>query len=151
MQKLFPLISAVVLLTMPISAFADTKDDVEATTHAWVAAYDSRDPENILALYANDAVFWGTTSPTLRDAPDEVRDYFKNMASRPHARVEIGEHRVRVFGDVAINTGFYTFSDVRDGEATTFPARFSFVYRKQDNGRWLIVDHHSSAIPPPRK
>jgi hypothetical protein len=28
------------------------------------------------------------------------------------------------------------------------PARFSFVYRNRD-GRWLIVDHHSSAIPAP--
>src|SRR5450759_720750 len=28
--------------------------------------------------------------------------------------------------------------------------RFSFVYRNRD-GRWLIVDHHSSAVPLPPK
>lgn len=141
---------AAILLPFSIVAIAGPEEDVEQTTLAWAAAYDSRNPENVLALYSPDAVFWGTVSPTLRDTPDEVREYFQGMPDRPEARVVIGEHRVRVLGDVAINTGFYTFSDVRDGETTTFPARFSFVYKKQEDGRWLIIDHHSSAVPAPR-
>lgn len=140
-----------VLLAMPAISFASAEDEVEAATQAWSDAYSSRATDNVLALYSPDAVFWGTTSPTLRDEPAEVRDYFKNMPDRPNARNVILEHRLRVFGDVAVSTGFYTFNDVRNGEATTFPARFTFVYNKQEDGRWLIVDHHSSAMPPPRK
>jgi len=52
------------------------------------------------------------------------------------------------YGHTAINTGYYTFSYVKDGETKTIPARYSFVYVKSDRG-WLIVDHHSSAMPPP--
>jgi len=51
-----------------------------------------------------------------------------------------------VYGDMAINTGSYTFSQVDDGKEVLRPARFSFVYRKT-GGKWLIVDHHSSAVP----
>ena len=58
------------------------------------------------------------------------------------------QQRIRVYGDVAINTGAYTFSEMRDDKPLVRPARFSFVFRKRD-GRWLIVDHHSSAVPAP--
>lgn len=150
MRYHFRFLTAAFLLPFSMVATATPEMDVEQTTLAWAAAYNSRNPENVLALYSPEAVFWGTVSPTLRDTPDEVRDYFKGMPDRPDARVVIGEQRVRVFGDVAINTGFYTFSDVRDGEASTFPARFSFVYKMQDDGRWMIMDHHSSAVPAPR-
>jgi hypothetical protein len=37
---------------------------------------------------------------------------------------------------------------MRDGKPATIAARFSFVYRQRD-GRWMIVDHHSSAVPAP--
>lgn len=38
----------------------------------------------------------------------------------------------------------------KDGENKSLPARYSFVYVKRD-GQWLIVDHHSSAMPAPPK
>jgi hypothetical protein len=47
-------------------------------------------------------------------------------------------------------TGSYTFSNVREGQPVTTQTRFSFAYRLRD-GRWLIVDHHSSAVPAPRQ
>jgi hypothetical protein len=53
---------------------------------------------------------------------------------------------VREFGDIAINTGFYTFSEVVGGDRVERPSRFSFTYRLRD-GEWLIVDHHSSRVP----
>lgn len=132
------------------SGFAGPAEEVEAATQAWVDAFNTRDPEQVLALYAADAVFWGTVSPTLRDTPEEIRDYFKSMPERPESRVSLGERRVRVFGSVALSTGLYTFTDVRDGERVAHASRFSFAYRKTPDGRWLIVDHHSSAVPAPR-
>src|SRR5882762_9413501 len=76
-----------------------------------------------------------------------VRDYFKVLQTVPSSyKVVLGEQRIRIYGDVAINTGTYTFSEDRDGKPITRPARFSLVYRNRD-GRWLIVDHHSSAVP----
>jgi|SoiMethySBSTD1v2_1073268.scaffolds.fasta_scaffold296153_3 hypothetical protein len=40
--------------------------------------------------------------------------------------------------------------NVREGQPVTTQARFSFTYRLRD-GRWMIVDHHSSAVPAPRQ
>src|SRR5438045_3749545 len=58
-------------------AMAGPKEEVAAATHAWAEAFNSRNPERVLALYDSEAVLWGTISPTLRDTPDAIRDYFK--------------------------------------------------------------------------
>lgn len=46
--------------------------------------------------------------------------------------------------------GYYTFTYTKNEETQTLPARYSFVYVKR-NGQWMIVDHHSSAMPLPPK
>src|SRR5215207_5454299 len=107
--------------------------------------------ERVIALYDAEAVLWGTRASTLRDTAATVRDYFKILQTVPSSyKVVLGEQRIRTYGDIAINTGTYTFSEDRDGKPITRPARFSFVYRNL-NGRWLIVDHHSSVVPLSRR
>ena len=123
-----------------------TKDDVSAATKAWQAAYDSRDPKSIVGMYDESAVLWGTTAKTIASDPNAVWEYFKSAASRPNARVVIGEQHIRVFGNTAFNSGYYTFTDIRDGQLVPRPSRFTFVLHNK-GGKWLIVAHHSSAMP----
>lgn len=147
-----------VVLVALLSACATTagnsgaaKEQVTAATRAWADAMTRHDIEGVLALYDPDAVLWGTRSPTLRDNPATVRQYFDILRTVPPSyKAVLGEQRVRIYDDIAINTGTYTFSEVRDGKEIARPARFSFVYRNR-GGRWLIVDHHSSAVPAPPK
>ena len=125
---------------------AATRKQVAAASAAWVAAYNSRDPARIAAQYAPDAVFWGTTSPTIRATPAAIADYFKDAAKRPDARVKIEDEHIRAAGEMAFSSGTYTFSDVREGKAVANPSRFTFVFRN-DAGRWILVHHHSSRMP----
>jgi uncharacterized protein (TIGR02246 family) len=124
------------------------RGELSQATAAWVAAYNSRDPQRIAALYDPEAVLWGTTSATIRTSPAAIADYFKDARKRPEARVSIGEQHDRFHGDLRISSGTYTFTDVRDGQNISNPSRFSFVFRKRDD-RWLILDHHSSRLPAP--
>jgi uncharacterized protein (TIGR02246 family) len=149
MNRILVLLTSFLILSFPSLTAAGPKEDVAAATQAWIAAMTSHNPERVVALYDSEAVLWGTRSPTLRDNPDTVRDYFKALRTAPPSyKVVIDEQRIRVYGDIAINTGTYTFSEVRDDKPIIRPSRFSFVYRNRD-GRWLIVDHHSSAVPAP--
>jgi hypothetical protein len=76
-----------------------------------------------------------------------LRDYFVTAFKvLPGLKVTFGEQLIRVYGSTAVNTGYYTFSYVKDGEAKTLPARYSFTFVK-DGENWMIVDHHSSAMP----
>ena len=139
------------LLLIAANAFAGPKEDVAAATAKWGETLGQDDPDKVLALYATDAVLWGTLSPTVRSDQAALRDYFVSAFKiLPGLKVSFGEQLIRVYGDTAVNTGYYTFTYTKDGESKTLPARYSIVFVK-DGQNWMIVDHHSSAMPtPPR-
>jgi uncharacterized protein (TIGR02246 family) len=139
---------AVFFATIDEKAGADSAEQsVLAATAEWAETFNTRDPVRIAALYAPDAVFWGTVSPTIRTTAEQILEYFVSSAKRrPTLRMSLGEQHVRVYGDTAFNSGYYTSRYVQDGQEIVTPMRFTFAYRMQD-GRWMIVNHHSSRIP----
>jgi len=96
-------------------------------------------------------VLWGTLSPKIRSDRAAMRDYFVTAFKvLPGLKVSFGDQLIRVYSGTAVNSGYYTFTYAKDGETKTFPARYSFTYVKSGDN-WLIVDHHSSALPPAPK
>jgi uncharacterized protein (TIGR02246 family) len=142
---------SIALLSFTASALVGPKEEVAEATLAWAQALGQDDPDKVLPFYADDAVLWGTLSPTVRSDRAALRDYFVGAFKvLPGLNVAFGDQLIRVYGNTAVNTGYYTFSYVKDGETKSLPARYSFTYVKNGE-RWLIVDHHSSAMPsPPR-
>jgi uncharacterized protein (TIGR02246 family) len=121
--------------------------DVLAAVDAWITAFDARDPARIAARYAPDAVLWGTVSETIRTTPDEVLAYFAaSVKNRPRVRMQMGERHVRMLGDAACVSGFYTAIDPAGAGDVVMPLRFTFVLAKRA-GAWMIVTHHSSRMP----
>ena len=132
-------------------ASAGPKEDVAAATLKWAQALGEDDPDKVLSFYSDDAVLWGTLSPTVRADRAALRDYFVTAFKvLPGLKVAFGDQLIRVYDSTAVNTGYYTFSFVKDGETKSLPARYSFTYVKRGDD-WLIVDHHSSAMPSPPK
>ena len=143
----FILILSLILLGIAPTVFAGPKEEVAAAAAKWAETFTSDNPDLILLLYAKDAVLWGTLSPTRRDDPAALREYFvKAYAALPGHKVKFGDQLIRVYGNTAINTGYYTLTFTKDGQPQTLPARYSFTYVKR-GGKWLIVDHHSSVVP----
>jgi uncharacterized protein (TIGR02246 family) len=140
-----------VLLSFATVASAGPREDVAAAATSWAGALGEDDPDKVLPLYSDDAVLWGTLSPTVRADRAALRDYFVTAFKvLPGLKVTFGDQLIRLYGDTAVNTGYYTFSYIKDGETRIFPARYSFTYVKRGDN-WLIVDHRSSAMPPAPK
>jgi uncharacterized protein (TIGR02246 family) len=123
---------------------AEAAAEVAAATSEWISTFNSRDPDRIAALYAADAILWGTVSSSIRTTHQEILDYFTESATkRPNLRMFLGEYHVRIYGDIATNSGYYTSRNPVDGQDVVIPMRFTFTYRKE-GGRWMVVNHHSS-------
>ena len=68
--------------------------------------------------------------------------YFIHFLAK-HPVGKIDQSNIRIFDDIAINSGIYTFI-FKDGSSAQ--ARFTFVYRINDEV-WKIIEHHSSLLP----
>jgi uncharacterized protein (TIGR02246 family) len=125
------------------------KAEVHAATQAWAAAFNACDASKAAGLYHPDAVLWGTYAPEIISTPAGIRQYFERVCSSgPPPKVNLREQLVRVYDDTAVDSGTYTFAVVVQGQPRSIPARYSLTYRKT-SGQWLIIDHHSSALPAP--
>jgi uncharacterized protein (TIGR02246 family) len=131
----------------PVAA-AEPKDEIAAVAKEWAAAFSEHDVDRIVALYSKDALLWGTNGITLRTTPEEVRGFFESAFKIPNIAVSYDSQVVRLFGNVAVVAGNYTFTARSDGPSQDSPARYSFTLIK-DGERWLIVDHNSSLMPGP--
>ena len=119
-----------------------TNKDITSLFDDWNTAIKSGDPKNVVALYDVTAVLLPTVSNKVRHNHNEIEDYFVQfLAKGPEGKID--EANVRTFGDIAINSGVYTFS-FKDGAVVQ--ARFTFVYR-WNGTNWMIIEHHSSQMP----
>ena len=147
LTRSLPAVFAAGLIGLASPVWAESRDEVDSATARWGEALGENDPDRMLRHYASDAVLWGTLSPIARADPAALRSYFVSaFEALPELTVTFGERWIRVYGDAAVNTGYYTFRYRKNGELRSLPARYSFTFVKQ-GGNWMIVDHHSSAMP----
>ncbi|TDH58392.1 SgcJ/EcaC family oxidoreductase [Dankookia rubra] len=131
---------------------ATAEEEVEAVLRTWAELFAERGEgaaDRIAALYAPDARFWGVASLRQIVGREAVRTYYFRTGEGMRSRsVEWGERAVRVYGSAAVASGRNDYHRVRaNGEPGSGPARFSMTLIRQADGSWLIVDHHSSALP----
>ncbi len=123
------------------------KTQVAALFDKWNRALLTKRSAVVVAEYAADA----TLLPTVKTGPligsQAIGAYFDTFLKQsPQATVE--ERIVRTGCNIAYDIGLYTF--LVDGDQPTartqVKARYTFIYAPV-RGQWLIVHHHSSAVP----
>ncbi|MCP3802206.1 SgcJ/EcaC family oxidoreductase [Allokutzneria sp. A3M-2-11 16] len=116
---------------------------IAALFSQWNAALATGSPSTVADLYARNAVLLPTVSNEVRTDRARIVNYFETfLAKKPSGRILSSTITV-LDNNSATNNGTYRFS-FADG--STVDARFTYVYEKV-GGRWLIVTHHSSAMP----
>lgn len=122
-----------------------TKSEIVRLFWEWNAALQSGEPQNVAKLYDDEkGVLVPTVSNKIRSNIDEIENYFANfLLLKPEGKIL--ESHVSTEGPFAIHSGIYIFDMKANGRSV--PARFSFVYRKNKDGEWKILSHHSSAMP----
>jgi uncharacterized protein (TIGR02246 family) len=121
-----------------------SEQEIAALFPLWNEALATLDPQKEADRYAPDAVLLPTLSNNVRTDRAEIVDYFDHfLQSKPQGAIL--ESHIKILGPTAaIDTGTYRFTLASDG--STVDARYTFVYEKVGD-RWLIVNHHSSAMP----
>lgn len=115
----------------------------------WIDAVNRCDPKAVAALYHPRAQFWGTLAATLRQDPAGIVDYFRQFLACGQMQATLIDVHCLPFAGLILAAGDYGFSwrSAPELDLTQARARFSFVLTEQD-GRWLILQHHSSESVP---
>ena len=119
-----------------------SQNEITALFDEWNAAIQTGNPKTVAALYESNGILLPTLSNNVRHNHEEIEDYFVHFLSKG-PRGKIDESNVRAFGEIAINSGLYTFTF---NDKSVVRARFTFVYKRRFEN-WMIVEHHSSAMP----
>jgi uncharacterized protein (TIGR02246 family) len=125
-----------------------TKTQIAGLFNTWNKALQTGDSDKVADLYAKDAVLLPTVSNKVRTNHAEIVDYFDHFLANKPVGKKI-ETIVNVLdSNSAIDTGVYQFTltDHDTGEKSVVEARYTYAYEKID-GKWKIVNHHSSAMP----
>jgi uncharacterized protein (TIGR02246 family) len=147
---------AIAALFMPAAAWAQSaqtcatisKEQVAALFDRWNASLATKNPEEVVKNYADDAVLLPTVSNKPRTNHKEIADYFEHFVQKS-PKGAIDTRTIHTGCNDAYDVGTYTFTlTSADGKTSQVAARYSFVYELR-GGQWLIVHHHSSAMPEP--
>src|SRR4051794_9094596 len=121
-------------------------DTVAKMQSRWAEAFARADVAALASLYAEDALFFGST-PELYRQSSGVRRYFETLP-RGYERAAFGEtHTVEIKPDLIVSAGFVTFTGERDGDRFWLPYRTSWTLVR-DSGEWKIASHHASPKNP---
>ncbi|ACU37991.1 SgcJ/EcaC family oxidoreductase [Actinosynnema mirum] len=120
--------------------------DAKALFDRWNTSLAAGDLDGVVDQYAADAVLLPTVAGEVHDTRAEITEYFEHFLElRPSGTLV--EPKTRALGpDAVVLSGLYDFAVTADGEPDTVQARMTFVFERRD-GRWTIVEHHSSRKP----
>jgi uncharacterized protein (TIGR02246 family) len=128
-----------------VKAISDT--EVQAN-QAWAA----KDPEKIVAYYADDAVLM-TPGMEAVHGKDAIRSGLKEMLADPALSLTFQASKVEVAksGDIGYTEGTYklTVTDPATHKPISDHGNYVTTFRKQADGSWkAVTDIASSAVPP---
>ena len=111
------------------------------------AAWATKNPDVVSAMFSPDAVLLPTLSDEERTTPAGIHKYFVYfLKNAPVARID--SSAIRIGCNVAARMGNWSvdLTDPKTGEKSTARARYTFIYR-YDAGHWRIEHLHSSLLP----
>ncbi|MEH0471846.1 SgcJ/EcaC family oxidoreductase [Streptomyces sp. B21-097] len=121
---------------------------IAALFDGWNAALRTGDAELVADRYARNAVLLPTVSNKVRTDRAGIVDYFEHFLRNKPVGKKVRTIVNVLDADSAVDTGVYAFTltDPGTGHKRVVEARYTYEYEKR-GGRWLIVNHHSSAMP----
>ncbi|WAZ23105.1 SgcJ/EcaC family oxidoreductase [Streptomyces cinnabarinus] len=124
------------------------KREIARLFDGWNAALRTGDAETVADRYAKDAVLLPTLSNQVRTDRAGIVDYMEHFLQNKPVGKKVETHINVLDADSALDAGVYQFTltDHDTGETRVVKARYTYEYEKR-GGEWLIVNHHSSAMP----
>jgi uncharacterized protein (TIGR02246 family) len=111
------------------------------------AAWATKNPDTVTALFGKDAVLLATVSNKPRTDAAGIRDYFVEFLKKsPVGQIDSSSYDLGCNMATRVGTWTVNLTDPATGAVTPVKARYTFIY-KYEGGKWMIDHLHSSMMP----
>jgi uncharacterized protein (TIGR02246 family) len=115
---------------------------IRAASQEWSNAASTRDLEQAVSFYADDATYHPPGAP-LAAGKDAIRKVWTNVLAMPGVNLRWATSKVEVArsGDLAYDTGAYTLTkNDSSGKPVTTKGKYVVVWKKQADGKWKVIE-----------
>ena len=129
--------------------FADATDGAALVFEEFFTSFTNADPEGIVSLFSEDALFWGTGSQTLIRDTSGIRSYFSGLSNRTPGQFVASAADISILPlneNQAMISGTWQVRPNPRTQSGRNLLRVSAVVANR-NGEWKIVQFHNSRVP----
>lgn len=130
------------------------KAAIQKDESKWNQDFKAKDSEGLSSHYADDAYM---VAPGMKsaDGSTAIRQVYANGTTDPAFNVEFASDKIDVSsgGDMAYARGHFTekYTDKKSGKVMSTKGSYLTVYKKQDDGKWKVVEDFAAADPDATK
>lgn len=126
---------------------AVTESEAATQADATQTAWTSQDVARIEAIYAKDVIAFDPMEAALSTTWDNWHRLQQGFAAMKFDAISVPDRRIQILdGDTFVVSGTGNLTST-GGELKSAAMRFTDVYRRQADGKWLIVNEHVSMAP----
>ena len=103
--------------------------------------------EEIVSLYLDNSILIPTFSPDLCVNKQQKIDYFQNLLTKKNIKITTEKLICQDSSACLVCSGLYTFHYTDQNRRFSRSARFTFIFKKNQDTAWQILHHHSSELP----
>jgi len=120
-----------------------------ALSNAWAAAWSAKNLGAVMALYAPNAEFMSGSSESWVGVA-AIRKNFAGVLAQYSAALYLHSARSGASGDLAYDSGVYdeTITAVKGGTVIHPRGNYLFVFQRQKNGDWKILEQTWTQFGP---
>ena len=139
-----------IVANLPTSAAAHASDKTVSVLSAnWAADWHAKNLDAIMALYASDAAFQ-PASHERWDGTAAIRKNFANLLSQFNTNLRMQSLRSDASGDLGYDSGTYVedVTRAKGSAAMHFSGSYLFLFQRQKNGEWKILEQTWTEFNP---
>ncbi|MEM8977112.1 MAG: nuclear transport factor 2 family protein [Pseudomonadota bacterium] len=116
-------------------------EKVRAKLDAWLAAFNAKDVDELIALYDPESVYANAAAPLLRGV-DQIKPWFQNAFPNINGTLRYKEETAFLEGTMALLSGIYYFeppAGVTLTEGDNLTGRVLVAFRRNPAGEWKLL------------
>ena len=132
-------------------ALEEARAEIDSLGRVWEAAANRADVEELVGIYAPDAVILPPGGPVIQGS-ETIRELFRQEFERFDTKLAFTTQAIEIEGDMAYRRGRYVWRGTPrlSGQTVETANKFLEIWRRQPGGSWRIaVDMWNPAEPVP--